>query len=317
MSRETYNGSEEHLKNIESARQRALNAKETCIYCKKEILKSSWKKHEISCLANPDAVKKCKLESCEIMISKGRRNFCCKSHSAIHSNAEREKDPIYRLKISEAVKANYASKPKPTPKPEIYKDPNLIPKKLKTLRLVTANVLNKDIELISYDDVDSLKTYITSMMFAEHMSPREIGDILKFPVKCASTFIRHTLGIELRNWSESAKAYNLRIGNIKTDEKERYKQECKFRFNMFTTPNIVGYHLLENYSTKYQVFTSHPLCLHKDHMISISYGWDNKIDSKIISHPANCRIISGLDNVRKGTDCSITLEELIKRIDEW
>ena len=55
----------------------------------------------------------------------------------------------------------------------------------------------------------------------------------------------------------------------------------------------------------------------RDHMISVQYGFENGIDPKIISHPANCRLILQTENFKKRNNCSITIEELIDRIDRW
>jgi len=52
-------------------------------------------------------------------------------------------------------------------------------------------------------------------------------------------------------------------------------------------------------------------------MVSVDYGWRNNIDPSIISHPANCKLLIHSDNFKKGTDCSISLEELQRRIAEW
>ena len=60
-----------------------------------------------------------------------------------------------------------------------------------------------------------------------------------------------------------------------------------------------------------------PFGVSRDHMVSIKYGFDNEIDPKIISHPANCELILQRDNSRKNSKNSLTLEELIIRIDNW
>jgi hypothetical protein len=52
-------------------------------------------------------------------------------------------------------------------------------------------------------------------------------------------------------------------------------------------------------------------------MISIKFGYDNQIDSKIISHPANCHIMLAKDNFSKNNSSSITIEDLTNRINAW
>jgi hypothetical protein len=52
-------------------------------------------------------------------------------------------------------------------------------------------------------------------------------------------------------------------------------------------------------------------------MISIKFGFENGISSDIINHPANCRLMIHNDNISKNFRCSITLEELLIRIENW
>lgn len=46
-------------------------------------------------------------------------------------------------------------------------------------------------------------------------------------------------------------------------------------------------------------------------------GLINNIDPKIIGHPANCRLMKHNDNVSKYSDSSITIKELLERINVW
>ena len=55
----------------------------------------------------------------------------------------------------------------------------------------------------------------------------------------------------------------------------------------------------------------------RDHIISVSYGFNNNIDPKIISHPANCRIMLHLDNKIKHDKCNLTIEQLLEKICVW
>ena len=52
-------------------------------------------------------------------------------------------------------------------------------------------------------------------------------------------------------------------------------------------------------------------------MISVRYGFDNKIDPAIISHPANCQLLRQGDNASKGSANSIKIEDLLERIKTW
>ena len=43
----------------------------------------------------------------------------------------------------------------------------------------------------------------------------------------------------------------------------------------------------------------------------------NRVDPKVISHPANCQLLKHSDNARKHSKISLTLEELLERIKKW
>jgi hypothetical protein len=55
----------------------------------------------------------------------------------------------------------------------------------------------------------------------------------------------------------------------------------------------------------------------KDHMYSVREGFINGIDPEIIKHPANCKLMIHNENNKKNSKCSITLEELLDRIEKW
>ena len=52
-------------------------------------------------------------------------------------------------------------------------------------------------------------------------------------------------------------------------------------------------------------------------MYSVYDGYKNNIDSKIISHPANCQLMQQTKNSSKYKKSSITLEALLERIKKW
>lgn len=102
------------------------------------------------------------------------------------------------------------------------------------------------------------------------------------------------------------------------NEYQKYYKECQFDFNLSDYPNEFDFSLIEKYGW-YQA-KNHGNNLNgvsRDHMISIKYGFENKISSEIIRHPANCQLMIHNENVRKHKGCSITLDELLNRIDTW
>lgn len=99
-------------------------------------------------------------------------------------------------------------------------------------------------------------------------------------------------------------------------ERELYYIQCAFKFSKTLYKYLPGYELLEQYGW-YKPIKNNRLGATKDHMVSIYYGWTHNIDPKIISHPANCQIMLLSDNSSKGEKCSITIEQLLKRIEQW
>ena len=97
-----------------------------------------------------------------------------------------------------------------------------------------------------------------------------------------------------------------------------YITECKFKFNVYKYPDYFDLSLIKQFGW----YTppnrgGNTLGVSRDHLISTNYGFINNIDPKIMSHPANCKIITQSDNSRKHKKCSITLDELMIRIEEF
>lgn len=93
----------------------------------------------------------------------------------------------------------------------------------------------------------------------------------------------------------------------------KYRRSCDFKFKFEKYPLDFD-STLPMYSGR---LNPDIMAYSRDHMVSVSEGFKQNIDPKIISHPANCRLITQLDNVRKSVDSCITIEELINRIEEW
>jgi len=103
----------------------------------------------------------------------------------------------------------------------------------------------------------------------------------------------------------------------KTD-KEKYKIECKFNFNLKDYPDEFDFTLVEKYGWYKAKNNGDNLNgVSRDHMYSIMEGYKNNIEPKIISHPANCKLMIHNKNIGKGDKCSITIDELIQKINKW
>lgn len=99
---------------------------------------------------------------------------------------------------------------------------------------------------------------------------------------------------------------------------EEYRRKCAFRFNLKDFPEEFDFSLVEEYGWYSASNKGNNLGgVSRDHIVSVQYGHENDIDPKIISHPANCQLMRQTENSSKNSGCSITLDELIKRIDLW
>ena len=119
-----------------------------------------------------------------------------------------------------------------------------------------------------------------------------------------------------------ATKYTNEIRNLKAREARpaliNYRAVCSFKFNLKDFPEEFDFTLIENYGWyKAKNRGNNLQGISRDHMISIRWGFDNNIDPKIISHPANCRLVRHGENVSKGVKNILTLDELLCRIATW
>lgn len=97
-----------------------------------------------------------------------------------------------------------------------------------------------------------------------------------------------------------------------------YRNLCKFKFSLKDYPDEFDFEILKEHGMYSPTNKKNNISgVSRDHMVSVKYGFEHGIDPEIISHPANCRLILHSNNVKKYDSCSITLNELLKRIEEW
>ncbi len=94
-----------------------------------------------------------------------------------------------------------------------------------------------------------------------------------------------------------------------------YRRKCEFKFNLKDYPDEFDFQLL----TEHGMFSpkKNPKGVSRDHMLSVQYGKENRIDPAIISHPANCKLMLQGENTTKKSKSSITYDDLLKRIQVW
>ena len=99
---------------------------------------------------------------------------------------------------------------------------------------------------------------------------------------------------------------------------ENYKKDCQFKFSLKNYKNEFDFKLVEKYGWYKAKNRGDNLDgVSRDHMYSVMEGFRNGIDTKIISHPANCKLMIHNKNVSKHDKCTISLEELKNRIIKW
>ena len=98
-----------------------------------------------------------------------------------------------------------------------------------------------------------------------------------------------------------------------------YKSDSQFRFSLNNYPDEFDFELIERYGWYSPKNSKNPNLngVSRDHMLSINDGFLNAIDSKIISHPANCVLMRHPDNISKNKKSSISLADLEKKILEF
>lgn len=97
-----------------------------------------------------------------------------------------------------------------------------------------------------------------------------------------------------------------------------YRSQCAFNFNLKDFPDDFNFSLIEEFGWYKAKNRGNNLNgVSRDHIVSVKYGFENNIDSKIISHPANCQLLRHNDNVSKYSKCDLSLEELLLKIEQW
>jgi len=97
-----------------------------------------------------------------------------------------------------------------------------------------------------------------------------------------------------------------------------YRADCAFRFSLNDYPSEFEFGLVEEYGWyKAKNRGDNLNGISRDHIVSVRYGFDNNIDPAIISHPANCRLVQHGENSSKGSQCGMTVDQLLEKIEKW
>ena len=167
-------------------------------------------------------------------------------------------------------------------------------------RSVTIEDYNKTVKIINHDYYYLL------------LSPSQINSKYHLNIKQPTASLYTAFGIKISK-IQNKKTSNS-IDKTKIADYNKYHAQCQFRFNANHIPYVDGFDKLQQYGM-WSVDNTNGVA--RDHKLSIKYGFDNHIDPSIMSHPANCEFIPFRINSSKGTNCSITLEQLMENIKNW
>jgi len=271
---------------------------------------------------------------CNKILNFEQIKFCSKSCSAKNSNSVRDPKSREQQKITlcKTLKIKFPPKAKNNKK-EIYpytpiqwspitgnpynkfysKNEWDRPVKMKTVKMLqyigNFQLQQPDTEIKIKETIEKLKFHYED----ECMTPTQIKKMYNINYTDFGTFL-FNLGIKRRNYSNGVKAYYNSL-NVDLNLWVNYHRECQFKLKKTDLLKIEGIHLLNQIGMYHP--TKNPKGCCRDHMFSIKEGFDQQIDPSIIKHPANCKIILGSDNFKKGSKCSISINELIERIQFW
>jgi len=97
-----------------------------------------------------------------------------------------------------------------------------------------------------------------------------------------------------------------------------YRRRAAFHFALSDFPDEFDFGLIRKYGW-YQAKNhgDNMIGVSRDHMVSVRFGYDHSIDPEIIAHPANCQLMQQSKNSSKFSMCSLTIVQLLVRIDQW
>lgn len=97
-----------------------------------------------------------------------------------------------------------------------------------------------------------------------------------------------------------------------------YRADCSFKFNLSDYPNEFDFTLIECFGWYRPKNRGDNLSgVSRDHAVSVRYGFDNKLPSEHLAHPANCVLMQHGKNVSKGKNITMSYAELLNRIEVW
>lgn len=101
-------------------------------------------------------------------------------------------------------------------------------------------------------------------------------------------------------------------------EFDMYKSLSRFKFDLKEYNNEFDFNLINEYGWyKAKNNGDNVEGVSRDHMFSVKEGFRNLINPLLISHPANCELILNKKNQSKSDKCSLNIDELLEKIDNF
>lgn len=102
------------------------------------------------------------------------------------------------------------------------------------------------------------------------------------------------------------------------DKLRMYRLDANFKFNLADYPDEFDFTLIKKYGWYSPTNKKNNLGgVSRDHMLSVREGFEQGIDPKLLAHPANCKLMIHNENVSKHKTSSISLIELLQRIETF
>lgn len=186
----------------------------------------------------------------------------------------------------------------------------LVSKKKHAIIRISKLVLNLASD-VSEEHVNQVKEIFQNHI-KDGMSPNDIKKYYGIEYSDFGMFIKKCLGLSILSCKEAVNNYNLKAGKIITEEKRIYYKKCHFQFDPYSIPGISGYEKLLSLGMYHATMNPTGVC--RDHIMSVAYGWRNKVPPELISHPSNCQFLTHSENSKKNDKSYITVDELKNRV---
>lgn len=102
-----------------------------------------------------------------------------------------------------------------------------------------------------------------------------------------------------------------------------YRARAAFKFNIYDFPDMFPLSMIEEHGwhsppgRNGRNSNRNLNGVSRDHLYSVFDGFINQVNPDLLSHPANCGLVLHSENNRKKAKSSITLDELMTRIERW